>query len=166
MIFAVEQKGVKMDDLINRQDAIDIERRATVDTNPEHFESHQKFVEFMDNAEISSFGRWQWSNGFNTALTAVGIDLKRLPSVQPESAKNQIDHEITKDVIDRWKSEMSTSPIMIISEQPEIIRCKDCKYMTEHYDTDGNAPYWTCSEWDSGTDYDGFCHYAERRTDE
>ena len=51
-------------------------------------------------------------------------------------------------------------------EQPEIIRCKDCKYMTEHYDTDGNVPYWTCSEWDFGTDYDGFCHYAERRTDE
>lgn len=45
----------------------------------------------------------------------------------------------------------------------EIIWCKDCKYMTEHYDTDGNVPYWTCSEWDSGTDYDGFCHYAERR---
>ena len=52
------------------------------------------------------------------------------------------------------------------SAQPEVIRCKDCKYMTEHYDTDGNVPYWTCSEWDSGTDYDGFCHYAERRTDD
>jgi len=38
----------------------------------------------MDDAEISSFGRWQWSNGFNTALTAVGIDLKKLPSAQPE----------------------------------------------------------------------------------
>ena len=49
------------------------------------------------------------------------------------------------------------------SAEPEIIRCKDCKYMTEHYDTDGNAPYWACSEWDAGTDYDGFCHYAERR---
>ena len=48
----------------------------------------------------------------------------------------------------------------------EVIRCKDCTYITEHYDTDGNAPYWTCSEWDSGTDYDGFCHYAERRGDE
>ena len=48
------------------------------------------------------------------------------------------------------------------SAQPEIIRCKDCKYMTEHYDTDGNAPYWTCAEWDSGTDYDGFCSYGER----
>ena len=71
-------------DTISRQAAIDIERRVTVDTNPEHFESHQKFVEFMDDAEISSFGRWQWSNGFNTALTAVGIDLKRLPPAQPE----------------------------------------------------------------------------------
>jgi hypothetical protein len=38
----------------------------------------------MDDSEVSSFGRWQWSNGFNTALTAVGIDLKKLPSAQPE----------------------------------------------------------------------------------
>ena len=47
-----------------------------------------------------------------------------------------------------------------------VVRCRDCKYMTEHYDTDGNAPYWTCSEWDAGTDYDGFCHYAERKDEE
>lgn len=73
-----------MDDTIYRQAAIDIERNATVDTNPSHFEAHQKFTQFMDDAEISSFGRWQWSNGFNTALTAVGIDLKKLPSAQPE----------------------------------------------------------------------------------
>lgn len=73
-----------MKDCISRQAAIDIERNATVDTNPMHFEAHQKFTQFMDDAEISSFGRWQWSNGFNTALTAVGIDLKRLPSAQPE----------------------------------------------------------------------------------
>lgn len=73
-----------MDDLISRQAAIDIERNATVDTNPTHFEAHQKFIQFMDDAEISSFGRWQWANGFNTALTAVGIDLKKLPSAQPE----------------------------------------------------------------------------------
>jgi len=72
-------------DLISRQAAIDIERNATVNTNPSHFEAHQKFTQFMDDAEISSFGRWQWSNGFNTALTAVGIDLKNLPSAQPES---------------------------------------------------------------------------------
>lgn len=76
-----------MNDLISRQAAIDIERNQTVDTNPYHFEAHQKFTQFMDDAEISSFGRWQWSNGFNTAITAVGIDLKKLPSVQPEQTK-------------------------------------------------------------------------------
>lgn len=43
-----------------------------------------------------------------------------------------------------------------------VVRCKNCRYMTEHYDTDGNVPYWTCSEWDSGTDYDGYCHYGEK----
>ena len=70
-----------MQDLISRQEAIDIERNATVDTNPSHFEANQKFIQFMDDAEISSFGRWQWSNGFNTALTAIGIDLRKLPAV-------------------------------------------------------------------------------------
>jgi hypothetical protein len=47
----------------------------------------------MDDAEISSFGRWQWSNGFNTALTAVGIDLKKLPSAQPEQTDCEYCHE-------------------------------------------------------------------------
>lgn len=58
-----------------------------------------------------------------------------------------------------------------IDEQPTIeavpvVRCKDCKYCTEHYDTDGNVPWWGCSEWDSGTDSDGFCYLGERRDNE
>ena len=69
--------------------------------------------------------------------------------------------EVRKDVVI-----IKNADEIIPSAQPEIIRCKDCKYITEHYDTDGNVPYWTCSEWDSGTDYDGFCHYAERSEDE
>lgn len=47
--------------------------------------------------------------------------------------------------------------------KPKIVRCKDCKYMTEQYDIDGSVPYWTCSEWDSGTDFDGYCYYGERK---
>ena len=78
-----------VNDCISRQAAIDIERNATVDTNPSHFEAHQKFTQFMDDAEISSFGRWQWSNGFNTVLTAVGIDLKKLPSAEPQRMKGR-----------------------------------------------------------------------------
>ena len=48
----------------------------------------------------------------------------------------------------------------------EIIHCKECKYMTEYYDTDDNVTYLICSEWNSGTDYNGYCHYGERKDDE
>ena len=114
-----------MNDLISRQAAIDIERNATVDTNPSHFEAHQKFTQFMDDAEISSFGRWQWSNGFNTALTAVGIDLKKLPSAQPE-----------------------------------IIRCKDCKYWQKSsINYNENVCYWGGYV----KQEDDFCSWAERK---
>lgn len=51
----------------------------------------------------------------------------------------------------------------IIKDGVELVRCGQCKYCVEHYDTDGNAPYWTCKEWDSGTDYDGYCHYGKRK---
>ena len=88
-----------MSDLISRQAAIDIERNATVDTNPSHFEANQKFIQFMDDAEISSFGRWQWSNGFNTALTAVGIDLKKLPSAQPEPCEDAVSRKAVYDAM-------------------------------------------------------------------
>ena len=61
-----------------------------------------------------------------------------------------------------WVAKEDIDEMPTIDAVP-VVRCKDCKYMTEHYDTDGNAPYWICSEWDSGTDYDGYCHYGERR---
>ena len=50
-------------------------------------------------------------------------------------------------------------------EPVQIVRCKDCKWCSEHYDTDGNAPYWICRNWDGGTDADGFCYEAERKED-
>lgn len=51
------------------------------------------------------------------------------------------------------------------SAEPEIIRCKDCKWCAEDYYTDGNAPCLICKNWDGGTDADGFCYEAERRTE-
>jgi len=45
----------------------------------------------------------------------------------------------------------------------KVVRCKDCKYLIEDYYTDGNVPYWICKEWDSGTDYDGYCYLGERK---
>lgn len=49
------------------------------------------------------------------------------------------------------------------SAQPEIIRCKECKWCRELYDSFDGTPYWMCKNWNGETDADGFCHYAERR---
>lgn len=52
------------------------------------------------------------------------------------------------------------------SEQPEIIRCKDC----ENYQTDWQPLSFDdghyCAMVDTIMPYDGFCHMGERRTDE
>lgn len=77
---------MKVRDLISRQDAIDATYAETVSTNPEHFKSNKKFIEFMDDIDISDFGRWQWANGFNTALVATRIQLEKLSSAEPEEA--------------------------------------------------------------------------------
>lgn len=50
------------------------------------------------------------------------------------------------------------------SVQPEIIRCKDCKYCEHWYRDKGRCFLWI----ETGIDVfeDGFCNYAGRRTDE
>ena len=50
------------------------------------------------------------------------------------------------------------------SAQSEIIRCKDCKYCEHWYADKGRCFLWH----EDGIDVfeDGFCNYAERRTDE
>ena len=50
------------------------------------------------------------------------------------------------------------------SAQPEIIRCKDCRY---YQDNNDGYPHINC-KWDANEtpDADDFCSEAERRTDE
>lgn len=59
-------------------------RKESVSTNPEKYKTHEKFIDYMNDPEISDFGRWQHSNGFNTALVAVKCDLDKVPSVTPK----------------------------------------------------------------------------------
>lgn len=75
-----------MNDPIERQAAIDAVDPETVSTNPEHFKlnANEKFIKFMDDADIASFGEWQWANGFNAAVVAAKRQLEKLPSAQPE----------------------------------------------------------------------------------
>lgn len=60
---------------------------------------------------------------------------------------------------DVWR-ELENAPTI---DAVPVVRCKDCKHMEEHYDTEGNAPYWVCKNWYGGTDEDGYCHEAERK---
>jgi hypothetical protein len=60
-----------------------------------------------------------------------------------------------------------------IAVQPQIVRCKDCKYyeQKEHWANFGGVPILatempTCSKWadgDCATRPDGYCFLAERR---
>ena len=85
-------------DTISRQAAIDAVNSETVSTNPEHFKSSEKFIKFMDDADIASFGKWQWANGFNTAVVAAKIQLEKLPSAQPKPYLDSIVSEIKKTI--------------------------------------------------------------------
>ena len=60
-------------------------RKETVSTNPEKYKTHEKFIDYMNDPDISEFGHWMHSNGFNCALTAISVDLKKIPSVTPSS---------------------------------------------------------------------------------
>ena len=72
------------EDAVPRTSVEYICQKNTVSTNPYEHKYHDKFIQFMDDPEISDFGRWQHSNGFNTALVAVKCDLDKVPSVTPK----------------------------------------------------------------------------------
>lgn len=92
-----------MNDLISRQAAIDTMDFEVVSTNPEHFKSSKKFIKFMNDADIASFGKWQWANGFNTAVVAAKIQLEKLPSAEPKRIWHPVETPPThhRDVIVR-----------------------------------------------------------------
>lgn len=77
------------EDAVPRTSVEYICRKNTVSTNPYEHKYHDKFIQFMDDPEISDFGRWQHSNGFNTALVAVKCDLDKVPSAQPMRKKGK-----------------------------------------------------------------------------
>lgn len=51
------------------------------------------------------------------------------------------------------------------SAQPEIIRCKECRYYEWMSNRVPDEQTWFCHNWNAETGKDDFCSYAERRTD-
>lgn len=62
-------------------------RKETVNTNPDEYEAHERFIAYMDDPDIAQFGHWMHSNGFNCALTAIAVDLDKIPSVTPKEQR-------------------------------------------------------------------------------
>lgn len=56
-------------------------RKETVSTNPEKYKTHEKFIDYMNDPDISEFGHWMHANGYNCALVSVAVDLEKIPSV-------------------------------------------------------------------------------------
>lgn len=65
---------------------------------------------------------------------------------------------------DDYKRECITELINgVPSAQPEIIRCKDCKYQDENWRR-VSVRWLPCMDMRTGSNW--YCGYAERRTDE
>lgn len=59
--------------------------------------------------------------------------------------------------------------IGVIRKQPELIRCKDCKWYEEDIGCDWGVCFhddWTHRDVGHGVDGDGYCYRAERKDDD
>ena len=95
-------------------------------------------------------------------------------TISRQAALDEIDGFLAVDKYYHSYSQGKTIPVeemrerlkQLPSAQPEVVRCKDCKYCDRGIDEDGN-PFLKCLGWVyGGTQEEDFCSHAERRTDE
>ena len=86
-------------------------RKETVSTNPEKYKTHEKFIDYMNDPNISEFGHWMHSNGFNCALTAISVDLKKIPSVTPSAQPEHL-HTVMKKINEQYEKAVEMQYIM------------------------------------------------------
>lgn len=106
--------------------------------------------------------------------TQVASIIEKLPGKEYFEMLNAFTEEPSADVVDKERYARLLANAIIVSNAlkeyrtadfVKVVRCKDCKWSVEHYDTDGNVPYWVCKNWDGGTDADGFRYEGERKED-
>lgn len=61
------------------------------------------------------------------------------------------------------KAEIQTELMMLPSAEPEIIRCKECRYYEWMSNRVPDEQTWFCHNWNAETGKDDYCSYAERR---
>ena len=95
-----------------------------------------------------------------------------LPSAQPEQHYDEWcdsckEYDQEKHCCPRWNRVIKSTVEELKAAQPEIIRCKDCKYWREYKYVNGKPKFLPkCGFNDIYTRESDFCSRAERRTDE
>lgn len=74
--------------MISKQPILNMLERETKNTDPSLYDKEDKFMEFMDDENISEFGRWQWANGYNTALVTMRLFVESMKSKEIDIFSN------------------------------------------------------------------------------
>ena len=101
-----------MTDYISREAALREPERYLRDCNPEHFDGQPKFIKFMDDPDVASFGQWQFANGFNMGLTAAEVGIKNIPAADVVEVIRCVDcsHFVAYEEDDYWCKWWGESP--------------------------------------------------------
>ena len=162
-----------MDDLISRQAAIDIFDDYNVSVESGELEAYSrdrkrlcelpsaqpdpKWIPFGQSAENDE----DRATDDQIADSGKMIKLKKRTITERLIIANSL---IAGAIADSDNKDVSDTNVGDISTEPEIIRCKDCKYSEKWYRDKSRCFLWN----EDGIDvFDaGFCNYAKRRTDD
>ena len=153
-----------MKDLIERQVAIEGVKKSCLGVgNVVQAEANAiEYIKRMPSAQPERY--WIDSEGKISALPSaqpnVYVSTKEADYISRAQALNAIN--VGGDLEGAW-----INVAKLPSEQPEIIRCKDCIYFDKY--TDGIEKYqWDgfCAHWARTTYENWYCSRAERRSDE
>ena len=167
MVKDRESEVSRMGDLISRQAAIDAILHIT------NCKSVRELFEYNQLHHLTEM----WSGGVNDAIDAViGVDSAQL-GTDTISRQEAIDEILGQPPEPHYPSWYAEQIKRLPSAQPEIIRCKDCKYrmpydwmFSETWQSQNMDDYPDdeigCLYCDMAMKADDFCSRAERRTDE
>ena len=66
--------------MVSKQAILNQIDKETKNTNPSLYDKEDKFMDFMDDKNISDFGRWQFANGYNAALVTLRLFVEKMKS--------------------------------------------------------------------------------------
>lgn len=119
--------------MVSRQAILNQIDRETKNTNPSLYDKEDKFMGFMDDENISEFGRWQWANGYNTALVTIRLFVEKMKSKEMSTIEtNPINSKMTNR--ERFVREISNEDLAKILKDASGGDCP-CQYCIETQDT-------------------------------